>query len=93
MRWNLITFPTDGSLPPEDRPSRRKANEPPRPAVQFKPLKPPSTAAQALERIHFPQDAIDRIGELLIAGSSLLVSDEGLGKETGRYTEFIVLGR
>jgi lipoprotein-anchoring transpeptidase ErfK/SrfK len=93
MRWNLITFPTDGSLPPEDRPSRRKANEPPRPAVQFKPLKPPSTAAQALNRIHIPQDAIDRIGELLIAGSSLLVSDEGLGKETGRYTEFIVLGR
>ncbi len=93
MRWNLITFPTDGSLPPEETPRRRKAKELPSPAVQFKPLKPPATAAQALNRIHIPQDAVDRIGELLIPGSSLLVSDEGLGKETGRYTEFIVVGR
>jgi hypothetical protein len=29
----------------------------------------------------------------LIPGSSLVVSDEGLGRETGRYTEFIVLSR
>ena len=40
-----------------------------------------------------PGEAADRIGELLIPGSSLVVSDEGLGRETGRYTEFIVLTR
>jgi hypothetical protein len=40
-----------------------------------------------------PQDAVDRISELLIPGSSLLISDEGLGRETGRYTEFIVLSQ
>jgi hypothetical protein len=39
------------------------------------------------------QDAVDRISELLIPGSSLLISDEGLGRETGRYTEFIVLSQ
>jgi hypothetical protein len=38
-----------------------------------------------------PQEAVERIAELLIPGSSLIVSDEGLGPETGRYTEFIVL--
>jgi hypothetical protein len=27
----------------------------------------------------------------LIPGSSLVLSDEGLGRETGRYTEFIVV--
>jgi hypothetical protein len=37
-----------------------------------------------------PQEAVERISELLIPGSSLVVSDEGLGRETGRYTEFIV---
>jgi hypothetical protein len=37
------------------------------------------------------QEAVDRIGELLIPGSSLVVSDTGLGLETGRRTEFIVL--
>src|SRR5262245_32238768 len=36
---------------------------------------------------------VDRIGELLVPGSSLVVSDEGLGRETGRGTEFIVLTR
>jgi hypothetical protein len=40
-----------------------------------------------------PKDAVDRISELLIPGSSLLISDEGLGRETGRYTDFIVLSQ
>jgi len=39
------------------------------------------------------KEAVERIGELLVPGSSLLVSDEGLGRETGRGTEFIVLTR
>ena len=55
--------------------------------------RPPSTAAEALDRIQFPKAAIDRISELLIPGSSLTVSDEGLGRETGRGTDFIVLTR
>jgi hypothetical protein len=93
MRWNLMTIPTDPSAAVgEQRDSRRKSKEPPpsRPTVH---LKPPSTAAAALDRIQLPKDAVDRISELLVPGSSLVVSDEGLGRETGRYTEFIVLSR
>jgi hypothetical protein len=90
MRWNLMTIPTDPSAPAEQRESRKKPKEPSRPAVQ---IKSPSTAAEALDRIQMPQDAVDRISELLIPGSSLLISDEGLGRETGRYTEFIVLSQ
>ena len=55
--------------------------------------RPPSSAADALDRIQMPKEAVERISELLIPGSSLIVSDEGLGRETGRYTEFIVLTR
>jgi hypothetical protein len=40
-----------------------------------------------------PKEAVDRVGELLIPGSSLVISDDGLGRETGRYTEFIVVTR
>jgi hypothetical protein len=40
-----------------------------------------------------PKEAVDRISELLIPGSSLVIADEGLGRETGRYTEFIVLSQ
>jgi L,D-transpeptidase-like protein len=90
MRWNLMTVPTDPSAPVEHRDSRRRSKEPPKPIVHGK---PPSTAAQALDRIHLPQEVVDRIGELLVPGSSLVVSDEGLGRETGRGTEFIVLTR
>ena len=89
MRWNLMTVPTDPSVSVEHRDSRRRSKDP-SPVVQGK---PPSTAAQALDRIHLPQEAVERIGELLVPGSSLLVSDEGLGRETGRGTEFIVLTR
>jgi len=92
MRWNLITVPNDVSFVPvtEHRDGRRKSRDLP---VVIHSNKPPSTAAEALDRIQFPKEALDRIGELLVPGSSLVVSDEGLGRETGRYTEFIVLTR
>jgi hypothetical protein len=88
MRWNVITMPTQASAAREQRDGKKRSkaalNAAPRP-------KPPPTPAQALERIQMPQEAVERIAELLIPGSSLVVSDEGLGPETGRYTEFIVL--
>ena len=49
-----------------------------------------SNATEALDRVTIPPAALDRIAELLTPGSSLVISDEGLGRETGRYTEFIV---
>ena len=56
-------------------------------------LPPPLTPAQALARIDIPQDVIDRIAELMVPGSSLVVSDQGLGDETGEGTDFIVVTR
>ena len=85
-----MTVPTDPSVSVERRDSRRRSKEPPKPIDHGK---PPSTAAQALDRIHLPEEAVERIGEVLVPGSSLVVSDEGLGRETGRGTEFIVLTR
>ncbi len=90
MRWNLISVPAEPAASTEQRDTRKKSKEAPAPAVR---AKPPASAAQALDRIEIPQEAVDRIGEILIPGSSLVVSDEGLGRETGRYTEFIVLSR
>ncbi|HEY7663715.1 MAG TPA: L,D-transpeptidase family protein [Xanthobacteraceae bacterium] len=90
MRWNLMSIPTDPSPRIEPRDGRRKFKEQAEPIVH---LKRASSAAEALDRIHFPKEAADRVDELLIPGSSLVVSDEGLGRETGRYTEFIVLTR
>jgi lipoprotein-anchoring transpeptidase ErfK/SrfK len=85
MRWNLITVPFEMTAP-----ERRDARKKPKEARPIFRQKPPPSAAEALNRIQMPQEAVERISELLIPGSSLVVSDEGLGRETGRYTEFIV---
>jgi hypothetical protein len=90
MRWNAITMP-----PEHPRPAVGKGNRKTGRTIEPAPaeMRTPATAAEALDRITMPQEAIDRIGELLIPGSSLIVSDHGLGSETGRYTEFVVLTR
>src|SRR6516162_633975 len=88
MRWNLISIPSEPAPSTEQRDTRKKSKE--APAVR---VKPPASAAEALNRIQMPKEAVDRIGEILSPGSSLVISDEGLGRETGRYTEFIVLSR
>jgi hypothetical protein len=45
----------------------------------------------ALDRITIPQDVVERISELMLPGSSLIVSDEPAHKETGKQTDFVVL--
>ena len=52
---------------------------------------PPESPEQALARIEIPQDAIDRISQMIVPGSSLTVSDQGLGDETGEGTNFVVV--
>ncbi len=51
----------------------------------------PDKANAALDRIEIPQDAVDRISELLTPASSLIISDNELSRETGRDTDFIVV--
>ena len=50
-----------------------------------------SNAKAALDRIAIPQDALDRILEMMSPRSSLIISDEALSSETGNGTEFVVL--
>jgi lipoprotein-anchoring transpeptidase ErfK/SrfK len=53
----------------------------------------PASAAGALDRVTIPQEAIEQISELVGPGASLIISDQGLGPETGTGTDFIVLTR
>jgi len=51
-----------------------------------------ASAAEALERIQIPQEARMEVGRRLSAGASLLIADQGLGRETGKTaTDFILL--
>jgi hypothetical protein len=48
-------------------------------------------ALEALDRIELPADALARLIPLVSAGTSLVISDQGLGGETGKDTDFIVV--
>ncbi|MEA2841784.1 MAG: hypothetical protein QOF41_3114 [Methylobacteriaceae bacterium] len=50
-----------------------------------------STASEALDRVQLTPEIRDRIAGMITPGSSLIISDKGLGSETGRGTDFIVL--
>lgn len=53
----------------------------------------PSSAAAALERIDIPADIRERIGTMMSDGTSLTITDQGLGLETGKGTDFVTLTR
>src|SRR5258705_467413 len=52
-----------------------------------------ASAAQALDRVEMPAPALARISALMSQGATLIISDQGLGPETGNETDFIVLTR
>jgi L,D-transpeptidase catalytic domain len=52
-----------------------------------------ASAAEALDRVEIPAPALARISALMSQGATLIISDQGLGPETGTETDFIVLTR
>lgn len=88
FRWTVVSLPapTRAVQRSEDEfPRRRKA------AVAVKESVPAtSSPSEALDRLTIPPDAMERIAAVLAPGGSLVVSDQGLGQETGRGTDFIV---
>ena len=50
-----------------------------------------NAAAAALDRVLIPQEVIDGFSQSVWVGSSLIISDEALNKETGPATDFIVV--
>ncbi len=89
VRWSALAMYANGAGPDAaSAPSSRRGGE--RKAEGA--ATDASAAKAALERITIPQEAIDRINEVVSPGSSLIVSDEPMSaKETGKGTDFIVL--
>jgi lipoprotein-anchoring transpeptidase ErfK/SrfK len=87
VRWNVMSLPVEPAHPLIPPKIGSKSAPPARPLEVF----PPQTAAQVLDRIQIPQEAIDRISEIMAPGTSLVISDQGLSGETGTGTDFIVL--
>jgi lipoprotein-anchoring transpeptidase ErfK/SrfK len=92
LRWSVVSLPARHVARADDdqRVARRKIAG--GVLTETRPLSQPNSPAEALDRISIPQDAMTRIAELLITGSSIVVSDLGIaqGGETGEGTDFIV---
>jgi lipoprotein-anchoring transpeptidase ErfK/SrfK len=87
MRWTVVALPEPKASPRKGKGSKNEtAKAPSEPTA-------PLTAKSALDRITVPGEALDRIAELMKPGSSLIISDNGLSLETGKYTDFIVSAR
>ncbi len=95
MRWSVVSmYKTLADIPKAPPPSVKPNDRPP--AHPHK-RRGESVAADvegaraALERIKLPADAIERVAELLVPGSSLIISDEAPSIETGKDTDFVVV--
>jgi hypothetical protein len=99
FRWNFIALPGEqAKAPPQPfRYDRRISGY----GAKFRNARSAAllseasaeTPQQALARIEFPQDVVDRISQLIVPGSTLIVSDQTLDEETGEGTNFIVVTR
>lgn len=83
VHWTAISLP---AVPHRAAEARRK----PAAAAVAPPLS--DSAAEALDRIVIPEDAMAQIAEAIATGGSIIVSDQSIkaGGETGQGTEFVV---
>jgi len=93
MRWQAVSVPASEQTSANSRKVSRASRSEAEPPFQVA-SGPPSTAAEALDRLELPQDAVDRISQMLSPGASLIVSDHGHNREMRAVgTDFIVLTR
>jgi hypothetical protein len=94
MRWTAVSVPS--AFAPEARRAGKvesNGKKKQRPETnKIASVSVPDPGA-ALDRIDIPQEALDRLAGMVMPGSSLIVSDNPLSNETGKYTDFIVLTR
>jgi L,D-transpeptidase catalytic domain len=94
LRWNVVSLPGE---PPkrvrrvEERRDRygrvrRREIEEERASES-----PPPNPAQVLARIEIAPEVSDAIAQMIGPGGTLIVSDQGLGDETGEGTDFVVV--
>jgi lipoprotein-anchoring transpeptidase ErfK/SrfK len=81
MRWLEVSVPQERRVVERTRRGVRETLE----AI------PALNPSEALERITIPAETTARISEMLTPGASLIISDQGLGPETGKGTDFVVL--
>lgn len=89
--WSVVSmYKYSDTGEPVTQPPRRKGEA--RNAAATTPIPADVTAAKAaLDRIGIPPDVVSRFSDVVLPGSSLIVSDEAASIETGKDTDFVVV--
>jgi len=85
LRWSAVTVKASSNIQAPRRRKRRHEDE-----AYVPPAGHDADAASALERIQIPKETADKLAELMKPGSSFIISDYGLSRETSNRTEFVV---
>jgi hypothetical protein len=91
-QWSVVTMPAARAVARADEDDSRTRRRRSTGAVEVTSAPLPNSAAEALDRLTIPAEAMAQIAESLASGSSIIVSDLGInaGGETGQGTEFVV---
>ena len=92
MSWIAVNLAGSPASEPDRRRGDRKSRTEHEQTANV-PASQRQAAADALDRVDMPPEAVDRISDLLSPGASLIISDLPLSAETGKYTDFIILTR
>jgi hypothetical protein len=90
VRWSALAMYPAGAAPRPagDTRTRRRRGAPHETQAA---LTDAAAAKAVLDRIAIPEEVRERVSEVVSPGSSLIVSDEGVHKETSKGTDFIVV--
>jgi hypothetical protein len=85
-RWTVMSMPEKSRRAPQ-----ASGHAPGKRVAETGPASSPDTASAALDRIDIAPDVVERIAQRVTPGSSLIVSDHAISRETGQGTDFIVV--
>jgi lipoprotein-anchoring transpeptidase ErfK/SrfK len=89
LRWNVVSLPNEIKKAPGQAltPAQRRLGI----VAAVREHVHPANPADVLNRISIPDEALNRISELMTPGASLVISDMGISHETNRGTDFVIL--
>lgn len=95
MKWNVVSlYKSLDDIPDKPAPSVKPNDSAAANRRKTRNISFPADVAgakAALDRIALPADVVQRVSELMVPGSSLIVSDEAPSIETGKDTDFVVV--
>ncbi|MGQ0672562.1 MAG: L,D-transpeptidase family protein [Hyphomicrobium sp.] len=89
MTWSASSMPYNVAPPADPKKKKKNAQYDVRPVSAHLPQTPES----ALDRVSIPEEARERIADVMKPGSSIIVSDYGISHQTGKFTDFIIMTR